>query len=47
MISDFAPSERKRSHLIGKEILAHLGWGLLYPFGAAKTNVQSSSFMAI
>lgn len=37
MISDFAPSNRKRSHLIGREVLAHLGWGLLYPFGIRST----------
>lgn len=37
MIPDFAPSNRKRSTLIGKELLAHLAWGLLYPFGMKPT----------
>lgn len=41
MIADFAPSDRKRSHVIGKEILAHLGWGLLYPFGMRSTKKRT------
>jgi pimeloyl-ACP methyl ester carboxylesterase len=41
LIQDFRPSDRPRSELIAKEALAHLAWGLLYPFGIKASTLRT------